>query len=210
MKNKVLLTTILGLTVAAGSAWAQAVTSGFQFDVRATLPKATGFVCDLSSVNVADGVWTSAGSGGGGVMDFGTLQYNSEFKIWVPASYFVCDITPSGGVGIPDVKFEYTEGPAGDVGNPNAQYGYNGGKGLGHKGTITVAGASVDGETSFGSAALKDAATVSLQESQLGPAGLWPRFYVGLSSGEGAGEPFTNIDHYGTYTGTLKVTATMP
>jgi len=221
MKTKTIK--ILGL-IAAFVSWtaiAFAGTETFEFFVSAHLPEASGFKCDVMYQPAGGGDWTL--NPGGTTLDFGSLQdagtpqgttygwFSSSF-----AQFFVCDLAPVNGVGIPTVTFQYTPGN-----NPNANAGapYNQRGGLEKKGILTVARVTGSGTNTTETVHKKgifddiNAGGFNIDDSVV--YGGWVRTYFGLGFIPQSGtidpanaEAFTGLDHHGTYEGTVIATAT--
>ncbi|MEI6437820.1 MAG: hypothetical protein WCO69_03605 [Candidatus Omnitrophota bacterium] len=190
------------ILVSTGLLWASTV-----FTITAAVPAATGV--SITPATVIENPTTHAVISytplTGTNLTFGTMTYDTTNKIWTAPNYFGIDIA-NIGAGSPNVTVAYAEGskPVNQV------------NGLGYKATATFkklvyVDATHNTESDYGThaaKALKDVTSENITSAQT--AGGWLRVYVGLSTGEAGkpGEPFTNADMSGTYTGTLTITAT--
>jgi len=214
MKNKLVKLALAGV-FAGWTTIASAGTATFDFDVSAILPEASGFKCDVQYQPAAGGAWVA--NPGGTALAFGSLEdpnnygwYSSAF-----AQFFVCDMAPVGGVGIPSVTFSYANGN-----NPNGLAGapYNQRGGLEKKGILTVARVTGSGnnttETTHAKGIFADIGpSFDITAAQV--YGGWVRLYFGLGFIPASGtidppnaEAFTGLDHHGTYDGTVTATVT--
>jgi len=212
MKTK--LSLILGaafLACQVVTGWAATTTT---FTVSATIPTATGIGITVSSANSATNVFTTLASGTT-ALTFNPMTFNTTNNIYLPDHYFVLDFAPTGGAGTADVTVGYTEGT-----NPNGAT-----NGLGFKTTATFAkevpaAGGTNTETLLTAHGPKkrliDLTTpehVAFTEVQPG----FPRVYLGVWTGSTTGtapdpsngQPFSNGDAPGTYTGSLIVTTTV-
>jgi hypothetical protein len=204
MKNK--LSLILGgmfLLFQAAPVWAATA-----FTVSATVPPATGINIVVDSVNsTGTPVFTQVS---GTTLSFDPMTFNSTNNIYVPSIYYALNVSTSGGGGLPDTTVTYTEGS-----NPNSGSATQGG--LGTKSTATFAQelGSTETITALGKKRLIDlTGTVGHEPYTALASGSYLRVYVGVWTGSTTapadpsnGQPFSNADAPGTYTGTLTVTA---
>lgn len=179
------------------------------FAMTATVPAATAVSITATKVLTPSNTWVP---GTVSAFNFDPLTYNSENGIWVPAHYFAVDVGVSGGVGNPNVTVSYGS-ESSPVGQP---------KGLGYKATasfIKVTGPTgTQVETPFATHPKKLLKSITSGESitRTEIAGGFLRLYVGIYTGNdtglnaAGGEPFTNGDLPGSYTGTVTVTAVIP
>ena len=200
MKNKVGLI-LAALVFASQAAMAQTLT------VSAAIPAATGLTLTVTPVNATTNVFGTP-STTATTIPFGTLTLNPSLGIYLPTNYYTIGISASGGAGTPIVNVTYTEGT-----NPNAPGTST--HGLGSKATATFL--TVNGQTqtvsSLGKKRLIDLTGTAGQLATI-PFGSYELVDVGIWSGSTVapadptnGEPFSNSDVAGTYTGTLTFTA---
>jgi hypothetical protein len=127
--------------------------------------------------------------------------------IYLPANYYAVSVGTTGGAGTPTVDVTYTEGS-----NPNGST-----NGLGYKTTATfvTANPTTNAETisSLGKQRLIDLTGNAGYLATI-PTGQYEKVYVGVWTGSTTapadpsnGQPFSNADAAGTYTGTLTFTA---
>lgn len=177
------------------------------FTVSATVPSATGISIVVDSVNVVGPpVFTPVS---GLSLSFDPMAFNTTFNIWLPSIYYALNIGVTGGGGLPDTTVTYAEGT-----NPNGAT-----NGLGYKTTATFDQELGTTETllSLGKKRLIDlTGTVGHVPYTSLAAGSYLRVYLGVWSGSTTppadptnGQPFSNADAAGTYTGTLTVSATV-
>ena len=181
------------------------------FTVKAQVPLSSSVGITVNSVNsTGTAIFTPVS---GTTLDFGTLTFNSTNQIYQPNHYFSIDVAPISGAGAPDTTITYTEGT-----NPNGTT-----NGLGMKTTATFdkevyVNSTTNTETllSEGKKRLIDLATPGLHVPYTEVSGGWLRVYVGVWVGSTAspadpsnGQPFSNADQAGTYTGTLLISATV-
>jgi hypothetical protein len=186
--------------------WAQNTT----FAVSATVPTASGVSIGVSNVNSSTNTFTAEPSGTT-ALSLDPMTFNTTTNTYLPNHYFALDFGVSGGSGAPDVTFTYNEGT-----NPNGTS-----NGLGYKTTATFAK-----ETSTGSGTtetfltghgpkkrLVDLSGEHVANTEIG-TGSFLRVYLGAWTGSTAnpadpanGQPFSNSDAAGQYTGSLVVTA---
>ena len=205
--KKILLTTVIALGMIL-MVMPMQTANAVDFAVSAYIPKANAVTITATEVDAASGDFGNTVTD----MDFDPMTYDSAAGIWLPDHYFAVDVgVTSDGVGSTDVIVTYSETtsdrPAGQI------------KGLGYKSTatfVTVTG-SPGSQTETDLAGhgptklLKDVSGENIFGTELG--GGFFRMYVGLyPGGDGTldgdgGEPFTNSDKTGDYTGTLTVTA---
>lgn len=184
------------------------------FTIQATVPNATGATINAYSVPSGGGSWTSVST----TLNFGSLTYDSENGIYLPGHYYVLEVAPQGGSGLPSVTATYTEGA-----NPNDSVSKNG---LGWKATATflktVWVGPGPGDTQESPLSthgpkklLKDLSSgEQILDSEL--TGGWLRIYVGVVSKDpdadypdpGNAEVFSNSDMPGAYDGTLHISVT--
>ena len=207
MKNKLkIIVGALLLLSPAGTGWASTA-----FTVSATIPSATGVSLVVDSVNATgtpvftqvNGTALSFDAGGG-------MVFNSTYGIYFPSVYYALNIAATGGgLAVPDTTLTYTEGN-----NPNGTT-----NGLGYKTTVTFIdqiGPS-DGLILTGKKRLIDL-TGSVGHIPASSLFLnsYLRIYLGVWTGSTTapadpvnGQPFSNADAPGQYTGTLTVSATV-
>ena len=202
----------VGLIIAAVFMFMQAGTLSAatrSFTVTASVPSATGVSIAASSVTVTGNVFTALASNAT-IMSFDALTYNTTYGYWAPDHYFAVDVGTTGGSGNVTTVVTYTEGT-----NQNAA---TGGHGLGYKGLATFVKETISGTTTtetsitaHGKKRLIDLTGETVTPAQV--SGGWLRVYLGIATGA-TGEPtgtelFTNLDHSGTYDGTITFTATV-
>jgi hypothetical protein len=178
------------------------------FTVSATVPLATGITMVVDSVNATGTTVFTPVSGT--ALSFDPMTFNTTNNIYLPGIYYALNISTSGGGGLPDTTVTYTEGT-----NPNSGSATQGG--LGTKSTATFAQelGSVETITALGKKRLIDlTGTVGHEPYTALASGSYLRIYVGVWTGSTTapadptnGQPFSNADASGTYTGTLTVTA---
>ena len=193
---------LLSQLVLPVGARAQAATA---FTVSATVPLATGISIVVDSVNATGTpVFTPVS---GTSLSFDPMTFNTTNHIWLPSIYYVLNIGVSGGSGLPDTTVTYAEGT-----NPNGAT-----NGLGYKSTATFDQELGTTETllSLGKKRLIDltGTTGHVPYTSLA-TGSYLRVYLGIWTGSTVapadpsnGQPFSNADAAGTYTGTLTVSA---
>lgn len=201
---KVMLTGIF-VVASAGMLWAATT-----FTVRAVVPTATSVNITASTVPAAGGTFTPVS---GTTLAFGTMYFDNVIpsgetvapNIWRAPNYFAIDVA-NAGAGSPNVTLVYAEGS-----KPATQVHGLGWKTIADFKKVTGAGTKTTDATIAGHSAkaLKDVTSEHILPTDL--IGGWLRVYVGIADGAtGApGEPFTNADQPGTYTGTLTVSATV-
>ena len=178
------------------------------FTVSATVPQATGIAIVVDSVNSSGTpVFTPVS---GTSLSFDPMTFNTTNNIYIPSVYYALNISSSSGSGLPDTTVTYTEGA-----NPNSGSASQGG--LGTKTTATFAQelGNVETITALGKKRLIDlTGTVGHEPYTSLATGSYLRIYVGVWTGSTTapvdpsnGQPFSNADASGTYTGTLTVTA---
>jgi len=202
MKNKLsLMLAGLFLLFQVAPVWAAPTT----FTVSATVPSATGVSISVASVNSATNVFTTLPAGTT-ALSFDPMSYNSTNNIYVPSVYYAINFSVSGGSGSPDVTVSYTEGS-----NPNGAT-----NGLGYKSTATFAKETGTTETLLTAHGPKkrliDLAGEHVAYTEL--ANSYLRVYVGVWTGTTVapadptnGQPFSNADASGLYTGSLIFTS---
>jgi hypothetical protein len=180
------------------------------FTVSATVPAATGISISVASVNSTSNVFTTLASGTT-ALSFDPMTFNATTNIYVPNVYYALSFGVTNGSGTPDVTVTYSEGS-----NPNGST-----NGLGYKSTATFAKEVVNTNgtttetllTAHGpKKRLIDLNGEHLTYTEL--AGGFPRIYLGIWTGSTTapvdpsnGQPFSNSDAAGLYTGSLLVTA---
>jgi len=189
----------------AGTVWATVTT----FTVSATVPTATSVTINVDSVNANTNVFSLLAAGTT-ALSFDPMTYNTTNGIYLPSIYYALNFGVNGGAGEPDVTVTYNEGT-----NPNGAT-----NGLGYKTTATFAkevvanGATTETFlTNHGpKKRLIDLSGEHVSYSEL--AGAYLRIYLGVWTGSTVspadpsnGQPFSNSDAPGTYTGSLVVTA---
>ena len=206
---KTRLSIVLGgllLLVQAGTGWASTA-----FTVSATVPTANSVNLVVDQVNASGtpvftpvtGTALSFDAGGG-------MVYNTTNNIYLPSVYYAINVSAAGGGGLPDTTVTYAEGT-----NPNSGSSTQGG--LGQKATVTFAQelGSVETITALGKKRLMDlTGSVGHEPYTSLATGSYLRLYVGVWTGSTTapadpsnGQPFSNADAPGQYTGTLTVTA---
>jgi hypothetical protein len=205
--KKMSLVLILGVLILFGGAvagWATQMT----FTMSATVPAATGVSVTVSSVNSSTNVFTTEPAGTT-ALSFDPMTYSTTTNEYVPNHYYALDFGTSGGAGTADLTLTYTEGT-----NPNGST-----NGLGYKTTATFAkevlgtnGATTETILPQGKMRLIDLNATHIAYTEVQPG--WPRVYLGVWTGSTTapadpsnGQPFTNGDVAGQYTGSLVVTA---
>ena len=208
---KTRLSLILGglfLLGQAGTGWASTA-----FTVSATVPTANGINLVVDQVNATGTPVFSPVTGTALSFDqAGGMIFNSTNNIYLPSVYYALNISAAGGGGLPDTTVTYTEGT-----NPNSGSATQGG--LGQKTTATFAQelGSVETITALGKKRLMDlTGTVGHEPYTALSSGSYLRIYVGVWTGSTTapadpsnGQPFSNTDAPGQYTGTLTVSATV-
>jgi len=202
-----------GMLLISQSAMAQ-LTSPQTFTVSAAVPLSTSVGITVNSVNSSGSpVFTPVS---GTALSFGTLTFTTtnNINIYLPNHYFTLDIAATNGAGAPDTSVTYTEGL-----NPNGAT-----NGLGFKSVATFAkevftSSSTPPTESFLTVHGPKKRLIDLSGEHVAfteVAGGWLRIYVGIWTGSTAapadpsnGQPFSNSDAPGTYTGALLVTATV-
>ncbi len=204
----------LFLIIPSGPSLAQSVES---FNLSASIPQATAVSFTVSSV-----VGTVFSPVSGTDLSFDPMEYktgelNDNINIWLPDHFFAIDIAPAaGGVGGTNVTITYADDPN----HPNAAYGMNG---LGWKATATFMKTSGSGIDTTDDPLLahgpkkllKDVVGENILPAET--AGGWLRIYLGIVALDpdadwpdpAGAEPFTNLDHSGSYEGTLTISATV-
>ncbi len=186
----------------AGTVWASTTT----FTVSATVPSATSVGITVNSVNSSTNAFTQEPAGTT-ALSFDPMSFNTTNNIYVPNHYFAIDFTVGGGSGRPDVTLTYNEGT-----NPNGTT-----NGLGVKSTATFAQESSSGETLLTAHGPKkrliDLSGEHVAFTELA-SGAFLRIYLGVWTGSTTapadpanGQPFSNSDASGQYTGSLVATA---
>jgi hypothetical protein len=205
MKTK--LSVILGglfLAFQVVPVWAAPTT----FTVSATVPAATGISITVDSVNSATNVFTTLPTGTT-ALSFDPMTFNTTNNIYIPSIYYALNFAVANGAGSPDVTVTYNEGS-----NPNS--GTSNPDGLGFKSTATFAKEVGSTETLLTDHGPKKLLTNLNGEhvtfSEL--TGGYLRIYLGIWVGSttapadpAGGQPFSNADAPGTYTGSLVATA---
>jgi len=202
MKTKISIVVAgLFLLFQVAPVWAAPTT----FTVSATVPLATGISINVSSVNSSTNAFTLQPSGTT-ALSFDPMTFNTTNNIYIPNHYFALDFGVTGGGGSPDVSVTYNEGT-----NPNGAT-----NGLGFKATATFAKEVGTTETLLTAHGPKkrliDLSSEHVAFTEL--TGAYLRIYVGAWTGSTVapadptnGQPFSNADAAGTYTGSLVVTA---
>ncbi len=201
------LSLILGglfLLFQAVPVWATPVT----FTVSATVPAATGVSIGVSSVHATTNAF-SALLAGITDLSFDPMTFNTTTNIYTSNVLYALNFLVFGGGGAPDVTITYQEGS-----NPNGST-----NGLGFKSTATfakeVVGRGVITETLLTAHGPKkrliDLNGEHVARTEL--TGAFLRIYLGLWTGSTTapadpsnGQPFSNKDAPGRYTGSLVFT----
>jgi hypothetical protein len=209
MKTKLSLIVLGGMLLIGHNAMAQ-LTAPQTFTVSASVPLSTSVGITVNSINsTGSPVFTPVA---GTALSFGTLTYTTTngINIYLPNHYFSLDVAPIGGAGAPDTTVTYTEGA-----NPNGAT-----NGLGYKATATFAKEvytsattpPTETITALGKMRLIDLAAT--HEPYTAVSGGWLRIYIGIWTGTTTapadptnGQPFSNADAAGSYTGSLLITA---
>jgi hypothetical protein len=205
--RKVLSLVLGGLFLLFQSATGWASTT---FTVSATVPSATGISVAVDSVNSTTNVFTLLAAGTT-ALSFDPMTYNTTNNIYIPSIYYAINFGVTGGAGTPDLTVTYNEGA-----NPNGAT-----NGLGYKATATFAKEVVGTGGTTTETLLTDHGPKKRLIDLSGEhvtytelAGGYPRIYVGVWTGSTAapadpvnGQPFSNGDAPGLYTGSLVVTA---
>ena len=176
------------------------------FSVAASLPQATGIEIHVSHVAVTDNSFALVH---GTALEFGPMTFDTKNNRWIGDHAFSIDVTPAGGVGIPDVYVNYASGS-----NPNSP-----GPGLESHMIVTFARLAGEGKT------LEDRLLAAhgprkvlsaVKNEHVAPTDLgngFLRMYLGLATGaqgEPAGStPFTKQDKPGDYDCTFSISATL-
>ena len=218
-KVNLIIAAVFAISLIATPSFAASVASGtpVDFGVTATVPAASSVSITATKrlgsndSEVATGITS---------LDFNNsenkLNYDSDNGIWVSDYYFVIDVGLGGGAGNLTVTTVYSEG-AGAM--PSGQT-----KGLGYKSTgdfkkvVGPLGSQTESALSPGIKLLENlkGAGQSVGSSEL--TGGFFRLYIGLYDGSDdstgglndlGGEPFTNDDEPGSYTGTITITGTI-
>ena len=186
----------------------QAAMAQTAYQVSATVPTATGISMVVDSVNTTGSpVFTPVS---GTALIFDPMTFNSTNNIYLPSVYYAINISASGGGGLPDTTVTYTEGT-----NPNGSSTTQGGLGTKTTATFAQEQGSTETITALGKKRLIDlTGSVGHEPYTSLASGSYLRVYVGVWTGSTAapadpsnGQPFSNADASGTYTGTLTVTA---
>lgn len=218
---KKLMLTILSvfLMTALSVSKAQAVSENFTIKAAITAASGVNFVVSKVTAD-ANGNITSFVTQDTKDLDFLTLPFvtkdaqGNTLNIFVAPFFWAIDVG-SLGAGNPDVQIQYTDGL-----NPNS--GKNTRAGLTKKGIATVfrveqtvnqQGNLVDNPVQLLSSPLSGfTGTGQTIQDQTQLVGGFFRMFVGISTGASSepsgAEPFTALDVPGTYSGTLKLTAT--
>jgi len=209
MKHVIALCAVLGVVLLLPAA---PLCHAEQYVVKVDVPQATGVSIVATRNQVVGGVEQF----GPAVteFDFNPMSYDSQNGIYTSNYFYAIDVAATGGAGAPDVTVTYgsESSPAGQV------------KGLGSKSTITFSKVS-------GGPAPKDQVdavmaghgpTKLLSQIESGEAitdteliGGFLRMRVGVFDGanpslvSAGGEPFSNSDLPGAYSGILTVSATI-
>ncbi len=202
----VLIIGALFLVLQSISVWAASTT----FTVSATVPDPSDISMTVSSVNSSSGAFTTEPQGTT-ALNFDPLTFNTTSNIYVPDHYFAIDVGVVGGAGSPDTTVTYSEGA-----NPNGSS-----NGMGVKSTATFAKEVTNGSggttetllTAHGpKKRLIDLSGEHVTSTEV--SGGFLRMYVGVWTGSTTapadpsnGQPFSNADAAGEYTGSLLVTA---
>jgi hypothetical protein len=173
------------------------------YTISATVLPATAV-----SINVSKIIGLSWTPVTGNDLSFDPLEYNSTFGWWAPEHHFAIDVG-TDGAGNPDTTFTYINGS-----NPNNPFGGPEG-GLGYKAGMAFFKVDADeNETEIQELTiLQSIDGFQVTSSQV--SGGFLRAYLGILVGDEqgdfppGGEPFTNADAAGVYSGTLLVSATM-
>jgi len=208
---------LLSLIVGGSFLFSQTAMAQTPLTVSASIPAATGFQLTVSTYNASNGSIEGSPSTTATTLPFGTLTFDSSTGTYTPSVYYGVAISATGGAGTPIVNVTYAEGSG--TACPNIAAGTSGTLGcLGTKSTATfvTANPSTNTETvsSLGKKRLIDLTGTNGEMTSV-PNGQYEKVYVGLWNGNSAdnppdpsnGQPFTNSDAPGTYTGTLTFTA---
>jgi len=180
------------------------------FTVSATVPTATSVSIVVDSINSTTNVFTTLPAGTT-ALSFDPMTFNATNNIYIPNVYYALNLSVAGGAGYPDTTFTYTEGN-----NPN---GSN--SGFGYKSTATfdkevvgTNGATTETLLSQGKMRLIDLSGTHVAYTEI--IGGYLRVYLGVWTGSTVapadptnGQPFSNGDAAGLYTGSLLVTSTV-
>ena len=181
------------------------------FTLSATVPAASGVSVSVSRVNAVTNVFTKLPDGIT-ALSFDPMKFDTTNNIYLPDHYFALDFGVSGGAGVPDLTVTYNEGK-----NPNGSS-----NGLGYKATATFAKEVVESDgtttetllTAHGpKKRLIDLKSEHVASTEIS-SDAFPRIYLGIWTGgtnppadPTNGQPFSNGDKAGKYTGSLVVTA---
>jgi hypothetical protein len=177
--------------------------------VSATIPDASGLQLTVTPVNASSGV-AGTSSTTATTIPFGTLTFNTTNNIYEPTDYYTVAIGATGGAGTPTVNVTYTEGN--NPNNPGTST-----NGLGTKATATFLTVASNGAQTVSSLGKKRLIDLTGTAGAMGtpPSGSYEQVDVGIWTGSTTapadptnGQPFSNTDVAGTYTGTLTFTAT--
>lgn len=202
---------VIGILVAA-IMFVPGLASAVDFNVTATIPAANGI-----SISATENQMVSGNEVFGPTvteMNFNPMAFDSANGIWTSVKFFAVDVGATGGAGSPTVTVTY-----GSESNPTDQI-----KGLGFKSTATftkVTGGPAPTDqietllAAHGPTLLLNSLSSgeNIDSSEL--IGGFLRMRVGIYDGALAefndvgGEPFTNGDLPGSYSGVLTVTATL-
>jgi hypothetical protein len=169
----------------------------------------------VASVNSSSNTFTTLPAGTT-ALSFDPMTFNTTSNIYVPDHYFAVNFGVTGGSGSPDVTFTYNEGT-----NPNS--GRANQAGLGTKSTATFAKEVTNTNGSTTETLMTDHGPkkrlIDLGGEHVtgaDTAGGFLRVYLGVWTGSTAapadpsnGQPFSNADAPGQYTGSLVATATV-
>jgi len=178
--------------------------------LSATVPASTGISITVSSINSTTNLFTVLPAGTT-ALSFDPMTFNSTSSVYLPNHYYALDFGVSGGAGTADVTVSYNEGA-----NPNGTS-----NGLGYKTTATFAKEvpGTGGTTTesllaaHGKKRLIDLNAEHVAYTEVTPGflriylGVWTGSLTGLAPDPSTGQPFSNGDFPGQYTGSLVVTA---
>ena len=202
----------MGLVAAVMFFTAATKAGALNFPVTATVPAATGVSITATENHIAQGVEVF-----GPVVtefDFDPLVFDSLFAIWRSNVFFAVNVAATGGAGAPDVTVTF-----GSPSSPPNQV-----KHIGFKSTATftkVSGGPAPTDqtetelTAHGPTKLLSQLTGGEHINRTELIGGFLRIRVGIFDGNNpalnaaGGEPFTNGDWPGSYTGVFTVTGTV-
>lgn len=195
---------IIGAALVVQAVCLHAASSTFM--MSALVAAATG--TSITANKVTGSTWSSVA---GHDLDFGTLTlttFANGDQAYLASSYFAIDVAGTGGAGTPNTTVTYTDGasPSGSIK-------------LGDRTNISFralrynAGAyPTEYAISAHPKVLLNGLNKNITSTEVRGAGTgatWLRIYIGLNNGDGGFTPFSPGDPAGTYTGELRISATL-